>query len=139
MTPAQRGATLLDEKCQDWYNRIDCANLDITSTRLCILGQLYGHYIYGGTALGFGSLHNEFTVVMAALSDHGFAVPFGGVEDFFGGSLEAIEDFFGGSLEAIRDKYARLNEQWREEIAVRRLADHAQANVQSEVVASVTA
>ena len=51
---AAAGAALLDEREPDWYSKIDCANLEITSGTRCVLGQLYGGYGVGVTRLGLG-------------------------------------------------------------------------------------
>lgn len=43
----QRGVALLDTKNPDWRKKIDPEILDLNECTLCILGQLYGHYIDG--------------------------------------------------------------------------------------------
>jgi hypothetical protein len=48
-----KGATLLDERYPDtWYDKIDLDTLDLSTTDLCVLGQLYGSYYVGRRTLG---------------------------------------------------------------------------------------
>lgn len=42
-----RGVALLDEKVPNWRERISAEDLEMSSTRSCILGQLFDHYFYG--------------------------------------------------------------------------------------------
>jgi hypothetical protein len=55
VTPAERGAALLDEKKPGWEQLIDRDRLDMSSTNTDVLGQLYGSYGAGLSQLG-GSL-----------------------------------------------------------------------------------
>jgi hypothetical protein len=50
-TNVKEGAILLDKEKPGWYNKIDINRLDMTGHRSCILGQLYGEYEIGDTAL----------------------------------------------------------------------------------------
>ncbi len=52
MTEAvQRGVQLLDQKRAGWEFEIDIERLDLDSSSVCILGQLYGSYNAGAVAL----------------------------------------------------------------------------------------
>ena len=48
----RRGAELLDRVHPGWREKIQIDTLDISSTRHCILGQLYGSYSEGLNAVG---------------------------------------------------------------------------------------
>jgi hypothetical protein len=48
----QAGVTLLDERVPGWRGRIDVDDLDLSSKRECVLGQLYGHFQEGVQQLG---------------------------------------------------------------------------------------
>lgn len=50
---AQRGAVLLDP---NWRSRIDVVRLDMFHPGYCVLGQLYGNYLYGLRALELSNL-----------------------------------------------------------------------------------
>ncbi len=50
-TRVARGVALLDEKCPDWRTEVNPDILDMTSNTACVLGQLYGRYISGCSAL----------------------------------------------------------------------------------------
>jgi hypothetical protein len=52
MTPAEKIATLLDEKRPNWYNEVDTKTLDMDSAQECLMGQLYGQYNLGMAAVG---------------------------------------------------------------------------------------
>jgi hypothetical protein len=41
------GAVLLDLREPGWVARIDTRTLDLRRSDRCILGQLYGHYLWG--------------------------------------------------------------------------------------------
>lgn len=43
----QNGATLLDENCPNWWERIDLEFLDMVHYHTCILGQLFEHFDRG--------------------------------------------------------------------------------------------
>lgn len=47
-----RGVALLDEHVPDWRTNVDRDELDMTSGHLCVLGQVFGQYTAGRTALG---------------------------------------------------------------------------------------
>jgi len=47
----QNGAALLDRTSPDWYAHVNVASLDMYNGFACVLGQLYGHYCDGETAL----------------------------------------------------------------------------------------
>jgi hypothetical protein len=65
------GAALLDKERPGWRDQISPAELDISCSWRCVLGQLYGSYTTGLDALG-----------LETPSDFGFAC---------GGSLDACE------------------------------------------------
>lgn len=44
-------ACALDRYRPDWYRRLDLDRLDLASTRLCVLGQVYGDYATGWDAV----------------------------------------------------------------------------------------
>ncbi len=89
----QSGAQLLDERRPGWYREIDIAQLDIALGSKCILGQVYGSYFEGVKAIG---------LACGQTAPYGFAVTFSGPAP---------------------DNYANLTAAWREEIALRRLAE----------------
>jgi hypothetical protein len=47
-----RGVALLDEKRPGWRAEVNSDILDMASDTACVLGQLYGRYISGCSALG---------------------------------------------------------------------------------------
>lgn len=112
MTPVERGAVLLDIRNPGWFNRIDCANLDIGSGRRCIIGQLYGSYSDGYDVIfpnnAWGSLVSKSAI------NHGF----------YPQTDNLIFELSG------------LNAEWREVIAKRRLAG-SRESVTSEVVSTL--
>jgi hypothetical protein len=61
-----RGAALLDRECPGWAARIDPDVLDLSHTRLCLLGQLHGTF---GEGLARLDLRGEGRPCM-----HGFAI-----------------------------------------------------------------
>lgn len=46
-----RGAALLDEKRPGWWKSVDLARLDLNHCERCVLGQLFGDYKEGRSAL----------------------------------------------------------------------------------------
>src|SRR5262245_57026211 len=44
-------ASILDRAKPGWRDRIDPSTLDLASNKLCVLGQLYGHYRRGLVSL----------------------------------------------------------------------------------------
>jgi hypothetical protein len=52
MNETDPGAQLLDQVQPDWWKQIRLKKLDMTSLETCVLGQLYGNYFYGLSALG---------------------------------------------------------------------------------------
>lgn len=57
------GVALLDKYMPGWEHRIDRAQLDMHSCSRCILGQLYGEYVHGLTALGLlGGLQHGYNL-----------------------------------------------------------------------------
>lgn len=48
---ATRGASLLDSRVPDWFRQINTSELNLASTTYCTLGQLFGTYYDGLTAL----------------------------------------------------------------------------------------
>lgn len=49
------GVALLDEHKPGWRDLVNVYTLDMESTESCILGQVFGEYIKGASALGIGS------------------------------------------------------------------------------------
>lgn len=49
---ARRGAIVLDEQVPGWTNRVDLDRLRMSSVHNCVLGQVFGGYLTGVTALG---------------------------------------------------------------------------------------
>lgn len=45
-----RGAAWLDDNVLGWQNRIDLDRLDMGNRYHCVLGQLYGNYMFGPLA-----------------------------------------------------------------------------------------
>jgi len=45
------GVKLLDEELPGWEQRMNLASFDVWLARSCVLGQLFGHYRQGATAL----------------------------------------------------------------------------------------
>jgi hypothetical protein len=39
-----RGVKLLDKTTPDWFTKVDADTLDLRSTILCVLGQVYGNF-----------------------------------------------------------------------------------------------
>lgn len=102
---AQRGAALLDAQNPGWYTRINPATIDLNSASDCILGQIYGDFFYGLTALKLS---------LRAISVWG-AIP------------ELFSTVFNGSKYGFIGWFWNLPElenAWREEIAARRLKDY---------------
>ena len=62
-----RGVKLLDEQNPGWRRKLDLEELNLGSTKACILGQVYGDYMDGCQAL-FGK---EYYVGDLA-REHGF-------------------------------------------------------------------
>jgi len=56
----KRGAAKLDEVNRGWYWDVDIDNLSLWSTWDCILGQLYGSFGVGESALGLGNKDAEY-------------------------------------------------------------------------------
>jgi hypothetical protein len=50
------GAALLDAEVPGWAKRIELEELDLGSPHRCVLGQLYGSYARGLSAVGLGWL-----------------------------------------------------------------------------------
>jgi hypothetical protein len=48
----EKGAKLLDEKCPNWWNKVDISELNQGSSSTCVLGQLKGDYVNGLDFLG---------------------------------------------------------------------------------------
>jgi hypothetical protein len=44
VTPAQKGAALLDQKIPGWEHRIDPETLEMGDPRHCVVGQICGFY-----------------------------------------------------------------------------------------------
>jgi hypothetical protein len=62
------GIALLEEEYgSDWVEHIDMETFDISDTRCCVLGQLYGHYTVGSRQLGIHGPSYGFDLVS---SDH---------------------------------------------------------------------
>jgi hypothetical protein len=47
-----RGAALLDGRRPGWAEAVDLDELELSSCQYCVLGQLYGDFYAGRTALG---------------------------------------------------------------------------------------
>lgn len=93
-TAAANGAALLDAEVPGWPGRIDTTTLHMGMTCSCILGQLFGDYCHGKTALR--DKRPGLTVVQ-----HGFDIgP-------------------GISMDEQADTYSHLRDAWLYEIAVR--------------------
>ena len=70
-----RGAVLLDRVAPGWYQRVDPDRLLMSTCIHCTLGQLYGHFADGLTALHFTD--TEFGESFALDADavrHGFVL-----------------------------------------------------------------
>lgn len=87
------GAQLLDRIMPDWFTKINCANLDISSDCQCVLGQLFGLYVVGRDILHFD---------VYASRDHGFTL---------------LRDHW-----PVPATFEDLNAAWRDEIGKRRVA-----------------
>lgn len=90
----KRGTTLLDCHIPDWPERIDLAELDLFSCSECMLGQLFGSYGSGLTALD--------------IRTHG-------LDD-----TEAIRHGFEANAVSRAEDYEKLTAEWRSVIRVRR-------------------
>ncbi|WP_026415450.1 hypothetical protein [Actinomadura oligospora] len=94
---ALKGAALLTSIREDeWWNLIKLDRLSMKSGVLCILGQLYGDYLYGTAAL------NDLT------DDEAEQLGF------------IVEDDIDLSLEQINATYALLDQAWHEVIKLHR-------------------
>lgn len=51
---AFRGARFLDLVCAGWYKNVNTVILKMDDFKLCVLGQVYGHFFTGKSALGLG-------------------------------------------------------------------------------------
>lgn len=51
-TRVAKGVALLDEQAPGWLERINLLSLEISSSDLCVLGQVYGNFHDGCDALG---------------------------------------------------------------------------------------
>jgi hypothetical protein len=93
LTAAQRrGQELLDGVVPDWRTRIVSDDLDLSDCGYCILGQVFGSYSDGLTALGIGGDNSQ-----------GMAAYFG-----FEVSTEQVN--------RLARPYARLTSLWRRAI-----------------------
>ena len=70
MSPAEKGAALLDRVKPDWADKIDLDTFDLSSTIYCIIGQLYPRYHEGLEALGLD--HNDILIRVTNQEDYGF-------------------------------------------------------------------
>lgn len=66
----ERGAALLDLRCPGWEDGIELDTLDVGLSGECVLGQLYGDYGAGLTAIGLAGTTDERRA-------HGFTVRLG--------------------------------------------------------------
>jgi hypothetical protein len=97
LSPAERGAQLLDRVMPHWRHMIDLARLDLIDSQDCILGQLWGDFDDGMNAL-FGK---EWTVTDARSCGFDQYEP-GGSWRTWSGSLSDWESF-----------YRTLTQHWR--------------------------
>lgn len=67
----RRGAKLLDRQSPGWEFRITPGLIAMESCDMCILGQLFGHYVEGYERLRM-SLPSTF---LFSASAHGFTIP----------------------------------------------------------------
>lgn len=93
----RKGAELLNKLEPDWLIRIDSAHLDISDSRSCVLGQLFGHFSEGAGILGCS--HKE-------LVSHGFASTSRG----------------GGASYKAYEEYNKLTDAWMDYIEKERQA-----------------
>lgn len=61
-----RGVELLDSRFANWRKVIDLDKLDMLSLDNCVLGQLFGSYSNGVSALWFAGYHSDWA------NEHGF-------------------------------------------------------------------
>jgi len=54
------GPKLLNKVMSDWFNKIDLDKLDLSSSKNCILGQLYGSFWKGFEKLGLN--RNDYSL-----------------------------------------------------------------------------
>ena len=69
----KKGASLLDAKKPKWYKKINVKKLNLSSLTNCVLGQLYGGYIFGLTKLKFpfwGNKEKKFGFVVPGTKAH---------------------------------------------------------------------
>lgn len=85
---------LLDKERPGWLEGIDLSSLDLGTTDLCVLGQIYGEYQRGRDALGI-----PHPIASTELNSSAYG--------FSSGEID------GGS-------YPKLTKIWREEITARR-------------------
>ena len=102
---AQRGALFLDERCPNWFSKIDIKTLDLGSCEQCVLGQLFGSY-----ADGLAMLYSD-----------------SGVRDDaeFGFATDEIDG----------DEYPRLSTAWKLEIKYRLRRQRSRSSLSSESAA----
>lgn len=98
-TRVAAGVAFLDRQVPGWVDRIDVDNLNVASPVNCVLGQLYGMYSSGISALGLDQDQ------AAAL---GFQVEVTG---------DSFSDFVR-ALVASAEEYPALTDEWRRVIEI---------------------
>jgi hypothetical protein len=71
------GMALLDEKAPGWREKVDLDKLNMGGCVRCILGQIYGHFDEGLTALGIcevGVVEIQFDLAIEKAARYGFAI-----------------------------------------------------------------
>lgn len=94
------GAALLDDVAPGWTETIDLSALDINRCDRCVLGQIYGNYIFGVDAIWGPGHEDEWMRELLAVS-YGFDID------------------FGAPPEDERAHYRRLTDEWRALISQR--------------------
>lgn len=126
-----RGALLLDKILPGWYKEVDLENLNMQSSQLCMMGQLFGTHVESRLAkemyptefedakrkasvsYGYGDFIPGY--VLGTFAHGGFVASITPPE--MGAELKALETVCSGHLDTRCD--------WSEEVAKRLAADDA--------------
>lgn len=103
---AERGAALLDATRPHWYEGVSVTALNQANGDVCVLGQIYGVYEAGLTAL--------FPSPATYTTEHSGTPNLDSTSDFYGFSA------FDVSAPLDMDPWLRLTQAWRDIIADRR-------------------
>lgn len=118
-----RGAALLDGVTPGWWSRIDPVELEIASCTECVLGQVFGNYSLGITALGM----EQEPARSAFVGDHAFGLR-GGDTDWpaNGHQYDVLSREIARAFCLLRDAWLiEINARMTEGVALARLKQSA--------------